>query len=211
MTRKHTHIFALVILGCLTITGANGQSQSGNISVAMNRSLEVQSLASKGDFDAVLAKQEWALQAYRDCDTMPSTGLYYALARAYDAKGLTPQASRAYRWALRRNSWLDGLGVFGSMNPIDTFYPDYVRFLLRNNRIQDAKDVFLVYMDRRSKRYFPAPAINDYTFVSEYEHEQLPIIVLFDQDPKADVWEFSPARLEAVVTILGQASTVDRE
>ncbi|MBL8068456.1 MAG: hypothetical protein JNM28_08400 [Armatimonadetes bacterium] len=150
-------------------------------------------LLSDKKYQEVISHKDAALRYYKESTWFPSTTFYYYLGTAYEGLGMDAHAARAYKWALRGDSFY-GMGGGGSTFQ---FYPQYIRLLLRQNRLQDAQDVYTVFLDTLSTR------VNSMRKSPHgYDADPFPILVLFHDDPKADVWAFTPNRLEAAVTML---------
>ncbi|RYG38579.1 tetratricopeptide repeat protein [bacterium] len=142
-----------------------------------------------------------AIETYRkalaeDIEATAAGSIFYGMARAFTSSGQLAEAATAYKRVVRWNPKLNDLVVNGP-TPVVALM-DYAILLAKLGKRDDAVAVY----------YAGLRTLNT---DGMKESEPTPLIVVFDTDPKADVWQYSVQKLEAAATMAKAVATRNLE
>lgn len=208
-----TAIRMTIVLGCIGSAAiACGQTKAigppnpeMNAKAARVRQLEVEAeqLAAKGKIDDAATALREAMSIERT-HPYPSfvTGAATLLARLFEQSGRDQEALDAYRncfaWDSRIHD-LDG----GSGNA-----EDYALVLSKLGKVEEAKAMYYYAL----RHFNGGPTFNGgWRLDGDRSIEPVPFLVVFDPDPNAVVWEYTPERFRAAVLMLSQVGHADHK
>lgn len=146
------------------------------------------------DLDAAIASFRQAVEIERTYGYFASRGSY-ELAKALTAAGRTEEALDAYKRAVSWDPVKKELDINGP--PHIRVATDYAVLLARTGRSEDAKAIY----------YF---ALRSFNSNAEGDKEQLPFLIVFDQDQTMTSWQYSRERLIAAATLVRAADDDQR-
>jgi tetratricopeptide (TPR) repeat protein len=164
---------------------SNIDIQKGLTDEQIERLNTIDNLSNQGDDLMAIDRFAEAAEKYRAVLAIDpaNRGAAFALARAYSEMGRTKEAILLFRGAMKWRSENQDLDTY-PIHPC-TFAMRYALVLARDGQMNAAKAVY--YFGLRNL-YVPSfgPSI-----------EPIPFSIVFDADPVAEVWTFSPKKLEA--------------
>ncbi|ARU42461.1 hypothetical protein CCB80_15405 [Armatimonadetes bacterium Uphvl-Ar1] len=192
-----THIATGMLALLLIPTMAFAQlTPAERVSLASQRAFEFTELVDKSRYVQAQQKLSELYDAWRDINSSPGTDVYVKAAKMYHALGDSAAEKRAYEMSLY---WQGGI-----MSPNSEFifggnvehYSAYIRYLLRNDRDEDAVRLYYAMLRQKSgmERTVMFP-------IHDFEKEKLPILVVFASDPHAESWSYTRPKLELLLKI----------